>query len=52
MGAMVQAAQHCGLGWKTATTWTHQDIGDIELSESTPAMLKHVLAQQRDKINT
>ena len=52
MGARVQAAQHFGLGWKTATTWTHEDIGEIELAESTPAMLKHVLAQQRIKIHT
>ena len=52
MGAMVQAAQSFGLGWKTATTWTHQDIGDIEFAESTPAMLKHVLAQEWVKVNT
>ncbi len=52
MEAMVQAAQHFGLGWKTAPTWTHQEIGDIELAERTPAMLKHVLAQERVKANT
>ncbi len=51
MGALVQAAQHFHLEWKTAASWEHEVIGEIELSEGSPAMVKHLLLQDRLRCN-
>ena len=51
MGALVQAAKHFGLAWSSVATWHHQVIGEIELAEGTPAMLKHMLVQERERVN-
>ena len=51
MGAMAQAAQFFELVWVDAAKWGHPKIGDIELTEGPPAMVKHLLEQERLRKN-
>jgi hypothetical protein len=51
MGALVQAAAHVGLTWDAVATWGHPVACEIELAEGTPAMLKHILVQERQGVN-
>ena len=41
VGAMAQAAKFFELSWVDAAKWGHPIIGDIELTEGPPAMVKH-----------
>jgi hypothetical protein len=51
IGAMVQAAAHFSLDWTAVAQWGHPVMGPIDITEGTPAMLKHVLGEQRTKDN-
>ena len=48
---MAQAAQFFELSWVDAAKWGHPQIGDIELTEGPPAMVKHLLEQERLRKN-
>ena len=48
---MAQAAQFFELSWVDAAKWGHPQIGDIELTEGPPAMVKHLLEQDRLRKN-
>ena len=51
MGAMAQAAQFFDLSWVDVAKWGHPQVGDIELTEGPPAMVKHLLEQDRLRKN-
>ena len=48
---MAQAAQFFELSWVDAAKWGHPQIGDIELADGPPAMVKHLLEQERMRKN-
>ena len=52
IGAMAQAALFFDLTWQAAASWGHPTIGEIELTEGPPAMVKHLLEQDRLRTNT
>ncbi len=51
MGALAQAAEHFGIQWVGPAVWKTPEHGAIELSEGTPAMLKHLVLEQRETKN-
>ena len=48
---MAQAARFFELSWEDAAKWGHPQVGDIELTEGPPAMVKHLLEQERQRKN-
>ncbi len=48
---MAQAIEHFEIQWVSPAKWKTSGLESIELASRTPAMLKHVLLEQRDQIN-